>query len=147
MQEKLNTLYTTPGQSPGFLLWHISTSWRSAIEATLKKFNLTHPQFVVLASTGWLTSKGDHTTQVTIGKMTGLDPNTTSQVLKGMEKKGLIKRAPSSDRRAKSVSLTPVGLQILQEALPAVEQADGIFFQSLQEKELCVLLGLFEKLL
>jgi hypothetical protein len=71
-------------QSPGFLLWHISTSWRSSVETVLKAFGLTHPQFVVLATTGWLTSNGELATQAAIGKMAGLDPNTASQILKGL---------------------------------------------------------------
>lgn len=57
--------------------------------------NLTHPQFVVLATLGWLTRTGDRVTQAAVGKMAGLDPNTTSQILKGLEQKGLIEHDPS----------------------------------------------------
>src|SRR5579863_8953745 len=96
------SIHEGPKQSPGFLLWHISTSWRSSIEAVLKTFGLTHPQFVILATTGWLTRNGEPATQVAIGKMAGLDPNTTSQVITGLEKKDLIKRETSSDGRAKN---------------------------------------------
>jgi DNA-binding MarR family transcriptional regulator len=84
------SIHSGPKQSPGFLLWHVSTSWRSSIEAVLKTFGLTHPQFVVLATTGWLTKNGDFATQVMIGKIAGLDPNTNSQVIKGLEKKEFI---------------------------------------------------------
>lgn len=151
MSKKLNfkkiSIYEGPKQSPGFLLWHISTSWRSSIEAALKILGLTHPQFVVLATTGWLTRNGHLVTQVEIGKMAGLDPNTNSQILKGLEQKSFIKRAPSSDGRAKNVSLTQKGSQILKDALPAVEQTDANFFNSLKESEINVLIGLFQKLM
>ena len=30
------SIHEGPKQSPGFLLWHVSTSWRSSIEAILK---------------------------------------------------------------------------------------------------------------
>lgn len=150
MKKKANfkeiSTHEGPQQSPGFLLWHISTSWRSHIETILKTFSLTHPQFVILATTGWLTRNGDLITQVSIGKMAGLDPNTTSQIIKGLEKKGFIQRAPSSDGRAKNVSLTAKGSQILKNALPAVEQTDALFFNSLKESELSLLLELFQKL-
>jgi DNA-binding MarR family transcriptional regulator len=81
------SIHEAPKQSPGFLLWHISTSWRSSIEAVLKIFGLTHPQFVILATTGWLTRNGELTTQAAIGKMAGLDPNTTSQIITSLEKR------------------------------------------------------------
>lgn len=151
MSERFNfkkiSVHEGPKQSPGFLLWHISTSWRSSIEAVLKTFGLTHPQFVVLATTGWLTRNGDFVSQVAIGRMAGLDPNTNSQILKGLEQKSLIKRDPSSDGRAKNVSLTTKGAGILNQALPAVEKADTNFFNSLTKNENDSLTSLFQKLI
>lgn len=150
MSEGLNfekiSVHDTPKQSPGFLLWHISTSWRSSIESVLKSLGLTHPQFVVLATVGWLTKNGGLVTQVAIGKMAGLDPNTNSQIIKGLEQKQLILRAQSSDGRAKNVSLTPGGSEILKQALPAVEKADSNFFNLLSVKELSLLTQTFQKL-
>lgn len=150
MNEKLNfekiSLHERPKQSPGFLLWHISTSWRSSIETVLKTFGLTHPQFVVLAVTGWLTKNGDPATQAAIGKMAGLDPNTISQIMGGLEKKGLIKRGASSDGRAKNPKLTTRGSELIAQALPAVEQADNKFFTPLSAKELENLVGAFQKI-
>lgn len=139
--------YEGPKESPGFLLWHISTSWRSSIEAVLKTLDLTHPQFVVLATTGWLTKEGSLTTQSAIAKMAGLDPNTASQVIKGLEQKKLIKRDRSSDGRAKNVSLTSEGDAKLSLALPSVEKADAEFFSPLIKEETHDLLHLFQKLM
>lgn len=141
------SVYEGPKQSPGFLLWHISTSWRSSIELILKTFGLTHPQFVVLATTGWLTRNGELTTQVAIGKMAGLDPNTTSQIIKGLEQKELIRRDKSSDGRAKNVSLTSHGTTVLSRAMPAVEETDAKFFSILTEQEVSNLLQIFQKLI
>lgn len=140
------TMYDIPEQSPGFLLWHISTSWRSSIEAVLKPLCLTHPQFVVLATVGWLTRNGERVSQATIGKMAGLDPNTTSQIIRGLEVKKLIKRLPSTDVRAKNPLLTPKGSQALVKALPAVEVADAQFFKALAAQELELMINLFQKL-
>jgi len=139
------SIHEGPKQSPGFLLWHISTSWRSSIEAVLKTFGLTHPQFVILATTGWLTRDGEQTTQAAIGKMAGLDPNTTSQVIKGLEQKNLIKRDKSSDGRAKNASLTSQGTIILGHAMPAIEEADVEFFSILTKQEANNLLRIFQK--
>ena len=151
MHEKLNfkkiSVHEGPKQSPGFLLWHISISWRSSIELVLKALGLTHPQFVVLATTGWLTRNNELMTQIAIGKMAGLDPNTTSQVIKGLEQRSLIKREQSSDGRAKNVSLTEKGAEILSQALPAVEKADSEFFNVLATNDRASLLVLFQKLM
>jgi DNA-binding MarR family transcriptional regulator len=151
MSEKLEfkklSVHEGPKQSPGFLLWHVSTSWRSSIEAILKTLGLTHPQFVVLATTGWLTRNGALVTQVSIGKMAGLDPNTNSQVIKGLELKGLLKRVKSSDSRAKNVSLSPAGVDVLSQALPKVETADAAFFHLLTGKELDLMVQAFQKLM
>lgn len=146
MNEKLS-IHDIPKQSPGFLLWHVSTSWRNSIESVLKILELTHPQFVVLATLGWLTKDGSLVTQIAIGKMAGLDPNTNSQVIKGLEQKKLIKRVQSSDGRAKNVSLTTSGSNILNQAMPAVENADSHFFNLLSAKELNLLIQTFQKLL
>lgn len=151
MVKKLNfkkiSVHDTPERSPGFLLWHISTSWRSFIEAILKPIDLTHPQFVILATTGWLTRNGDETTQAAIGKLAGLDPNTTSQIIKGLEQKDLIKRGSSSDGRAKNPFLTAKGKAILAKALPAVETKDIEFFNTLNKKEMEFAIKIFQKLL
>jgi hypothetical protein len=85
------SVHNTPGRSPGFLLCHVSITWRGSIEGVLKFLGLTHPQFVILATLGWLTRKGDRVNQAFIGKMAGLDPNTVSQILRGFEQKELIK--------------------------------------------------------
>lgn len=150
MSEQINfkkiSVHEGPKQSPGFLLWHISTSWRTAIEAVLKTFGLTHPQFVVLATTGWLTRDGDLATQAAIGKMAGLDPNTASQILKGLEKNKLIERIQSTDARAKHPKLTSKGKTILTHALPAVEKQDAEFFSTFTKKELQQFIQLFQKL-
>lgn len=138
--------HDTPERSPGFLLWHISTSWRSSIEAILKPIGLTHPQFVVLAALGWLTRKGDRVTQAAIGKMAGLDPNTISQIIRGLEQKELIIREASSDARAKNPVLTHEGSKILTQALPAVEKGDAQFFNSLGNKEMDQMIRIFQKL-
>ena len=94
------SVHDTPGRSPGFLLWHVSAAWRGSIELMLKSIGLTHPQFVILSTLGWLTRKGDRVTQAAIGRMAGLDPNTISQIIRGLEQKELIIREKSSDGSA-----------------------------------------------
>ncbi len=128
------SIHPSAEESPGFLLWRVSTLWRKAIETVLKPLGLTHPQFVVLATTGWLTRTGEKVSQADIGRQAALDPNTTSQILRGLQAKGLIERAHNIDERSKYPILTLAGVESLTKAMPAVERADAAFFASVDLK-------------
>lgn len=141
------SVHDTPDRSPGFLLWHVSTAWRGSIELMLKSMGLTHPQFVILATLGWLTRKGDRVTQAVVGKMAGLDPNTVSQIIRGLEQKELIMREKSTDGRAKNPILTMRGSDMLKKAMPAVETKDAEFFQNLTLEEKECIIYIFHKLI
>lgn len=123
--------YPSAEESPGFLLWRVSTLWKKAIETVLKPLGLTHPQFVVLATIGWLTRTGKKANQAEIGRHAALDPNTTSQILRGLQAKGVIERSRRIDERSKTPTLTKAGIESLSKALPAVENADAAFFASI----------------
>lgn len=140
------SLYSTPEESPGYLLWCVSMQWRRIIENVLKPLGLTHPQFVVLATVGWLTQKKEAISQAEISKSAGLDPNTISQIIRGLEIKKLIKRKRVVDERSKNPVLTDLGSSTLMKALPAVEQADKKFFEVLSSKETKQLLKFFQEL-
>lgn len=136
-----------PMDSLGYLLWRVSLKWRGTIEAALKDYDLTHPQFVVLASLGWLTKEGDMVTQAVVGKMAGFDPNTASQILRGLESKKLIKRIQKQDERSKNPILTSAGVKRLSDAMSkAVERLDDHFFKPLNKTEAQQLIQLFRKL-
>lgn len=141
------SVHETPDRSAGFLLWHVSTAWRGSIELQLKSIGLTHPQFVILATLAWLTRNGDRVNQAAIGQMAGLDPNTVSQIIRGLEHKELITREKSPDGRAKNPILTVKGSDLLKKALPAVETKDAEFFYPLTAEEKECMLGIFQKLI
>lgn len=140
------SVHDTPDRSPGFLLWHVSTTWRGSIEQALKPIDLTHPQFVILATLGWLTRNGDRVTQAAVGKKAGLDPNTVSQIMRGLEQKELITREKSSDGRVKNPVLTLNGSDVLKKALPIVETKDAEFFHSLTGDEKECMISIFQRL-
>ncbi len=141
------SLYARAEDSPGYLLLKVSLEWRSMIEDALKQFDLTHPQFIILATTAWLTQGHEKISQIDISRTTGFDPNTTSQILRGLEKKKLIKRTRSLNERSKSPLLTTIGLDILAQALPAVEATDQFFFDRLNENEMAQFMYVFKRLM
>lgn len=121
-----------PKQSPGFLLWQVSTKWRREIETALATLNLTHPQFVLLASLGWLTRHHNNVTQVELARHCGTDVNMTSQVLRSLEQKGYIERhRREGDERSKLPRLTEKGAKLVEQAIPLVEKVDDDFFGKL----------------
>jgi len=123
-------------KSTGLLFMRVYNKWHSIIKKELKKMNLTHPQFVVLASLAYLSQDNNEVTQVMISKLSGIDVMTVSQILNLLEKNDFVKRKEHSrDTRAKAVILNKKGEKVLQKAVPLVEQIDEIFFKKLDTDE------------
>lgn len=118
-----------PEDSLGFLLWQATHRWQRAIVAALAPLGLTHLQFVLMAGTGWLAKDGGAPTQIELAGFTRVEPMQVSQVVRLLEKKRLVARAPHpADSRAKALRLTAQGEKLLTRALPIVEGADAAFF-------------------
>jgi DNA-binding MarR family transcriptional regulator len=118
-----------PGDSPGFLLWHVTLRWQRDMSAALAPLDLTHVQFVLLATTWWLNTSGERPSQLTVARRAGTDVKMTSQVLRTLEAKGLLVRAvDSADTRARRLSVTDAGADLAARAVETVEAADAAFF-------------------
>ena len=64
--------------------------------AALRPLGLTHVQFVLLASTWWLTDVAHETvTQRRVAEHAGTDATMTSQVLRALEARGLVTGCPT----------------------------------------------------
>jgi DNA-binding MarR family transcriptional regulator len=121
--------------SSGFLLWQVTSLWQREIRKALEPFDLTHSQFVLLASTYWLTLHNEEVTQIRLSTHTKIDPMTTSTVLRTLQTKGLLKRQEhSTDTRAKTVALTDAGEKVIKLAVKTVEKFDKSFFSPLGNK-------------
>jgi DNA-binding MarR family transcriptional regulator len=130
------TRFASPWQSPGFLLWHASLQWQRQMRRALEPMDLTHVQFVLLASTWWLRRGGDHPSQRELADQAGTDPMMTSQVCRALEAKGLIARnADPDDSRIARLRLTPAGEALAPTAVEAVETADREFFARVDDQE------------
>ncbi len=122
--------------SAGLLFMRTFNKWHGEVKRQLRALDLTHPQFVVLTSIGYLMRHERTVTQVMVARIAGMDVMSVSQIVNLLEKHTLIlRREHPQDSRAKSVSLTPEGQERLKQALPVVEQIDMRFFGSLKEDE------------
>jgi DNA-binding MarR family transcriptional regulator len=132
----------TPGESPGFLLWHTTLRWQRQVSAALGPLDLTHVQFVLLACTWWLNSQGQQPNQLTVATQAGTDVKMTSQVLRALEAKGLVRRETDpADTRAKLLQVTEAGAELAPRAIAAVEEVDARFFAPVAQADALALLG------
>ena len=121
--------------SSGFLLWQVTNLWQREIKKALEPYELTHSQFVLMASIHWLTLQKQDVTQILLSSHTKIDPMTTSTVLRTLQTKGLLQRQEHlTDTRAKTVGLTDNGKKIIKQAVKTVEAFDKTFFETLGEK-------------
>jgi DNA-binding MarR family transcriptional regulator len=118
-----------PNDSPGFLLWHATLRWQRGVARALAPLDLTHVQFVLLACTWWLNEQGELPSQIALAGQAGTDIKMTSQVLRSLERKGLIEReVDTADTRARRVRVTKRGARLAPRAIAVVEQVDSEFF-------------------
>ena len=125
----------TAEESSGFLLWQVATLWQRKVKQALEQYDLTHSQFVLMTSLYWLLIQNQVVTQIVLSNHSKIDPMTTSAVLRTLLKKGLIKRQEhSSDTRAKKLSITNKGKELINKAIVTVEQTDRDFFALIGER-------------
>ncbi|TGQ77428.1 MAG: winged helix-turn-helix transcriptional regulator [Mesorhizobium sp.] len=139
--QDLNTRFSGPSESPGLLLWRTTMRWQRVMTAALAPLDLTHVQFVLLASAMWLGRDGEPPNQVQLAAQAGTEVKMTSDVVARLEAKGLIAReADPRDSRAKVIRVTSAGAAAAQRAIVAVEAADAAFFEPVDEARLVGLL-------
>lgn len=89
--------HSTPGPSPGYLLWRTTLRWQRSITTALWRLDLTHVQFVLLATVWWLSDRADTPSglpnQCQVATHAGPDVMMTSQVVRAPEKRALLARA------------------------------------------------------
>jgi DNA-binding MarR family transcriptional regulator len=125
-----------PDDSPGFLLWHVTLRWQRDIAAALAPLDLTHVQFVLLATAWWMNSHGGKPNQLSLARQAGTDLKMTSQVLLKLEGKGFIEReVDAADTRAKRLLVTDRGARLAKRAVATVERVDAAFFGSVPDRD------------
>jgi DNA-binding MarR family transcriptional regulator len=129
--------HASPDDSPGFLLWKITSLWQKKLAEILGEFGITQTQYAILASLKWFAVHGEPTTQVHIAAHARIDKMTFSKAIRNLENDGLVLRVPSTkDSRAINVAFSEKGRVVIQNAVLAIEKADDEFFSCLSELQL-----------
>lgn len=82
-------------------------------------------QFVLLTSLWWLADHGGPPTQRQLADHAGTDTMMTSQVVRRLEARGLLTRAPdAADTRVRRLALTRAGRTMVAGAIADVEAID-----------------------
>jgi len=127
----LGSRFPAASKSPGLLLWRVTNRWQAAMRVALSRHELTHVQYVLLASLTWLSAHEPErlVTQADLAAFAATDPMMTSQVVRTLERAGLVERLPHpTDGRARVLRPTAEGIAAARGATADVEAADAAFF-------------------
>lgn len=117
--------------------WHMHRE----TQAALSEFGVTAEQFVLLR----VLEEEAGLTQQELARRADSDPNTVRAVLMILERKKLVVRKPHpTDRRAKRVTLTPLGAKKYQqmcESLKPLQQSLGTLLSSPESEALVAALS------
>ncbi len=139
--------FDRPEDSPGFLLWQTTMIWQRQIKKALEVYNISHAQFVIMATLMWFEAHHYDTTQILIVNWSKLDKMTVSKSLKKLVSMGYVTRKEhQTDSRAKAVFLTEKGKDMVRICVPIVEGIDRRFFGNSLDHEQKTLLQILSKL-
>ena len=145
---KLPFGFDVPEDSPGFLLWQTTMVWQRQIKRALEPYEISHAQFVIMATLMWFEIHHYDITQVVIVNSSKLDKMTVSKSLKKLVALGFVNRMEhETDTRAKTVSLTAQGKKMVGILVPIVEGIDGVFFGKASDKEIKSFTSILAKLI
>jgi DNA-binding MarR family transcriptional regulator len=130
----------------GYTLLHAAQTWRTEATAVLKPHGLTVPQFLVVMA---LFRQARHEwaplTQSEVAVRLGMDANTASQIVRGLERRGLLERTTHpSDARARALNLTTLGLETARAASADARRLNDTYFSVVDAARLAALVGTLE---
>ncbi len=124
----------SPATSRSAELERVANRWLLELRAALLPLNLTHAQCRLLITAAWLGSRQPGIRQPgirqsDIAAAANTDPVMTSEVLRTLEARALLARAPHpTDGRAKAITVTEAGARLADRALVIVGEVEAEFF-------------------
>lgn len=122
-------------ESTGFLLYNLTTLLQRRMKRELDTLDITHMQFVLLATLKRLSKNSKAVTQIEIATESKADKMMVSKVLRTLQTKGFVTREEhSTDTRAKTILLTQSGNVMLQKGFAIVKKVEKDFFSCLDNQ-------------
>ncbi len=116
----------------GYLIWKVSKYWQRGKLRLLGEFGLTGSQLELLGAIYHMSRENTEATQIILSQETGIDPMTTSTILRNLQKKGLISRRESvTDTRARIVEVTKSGSELFERAIAKVREGQSLLFENI----------------
>jgi MarR family transcriptional regulator, organic hydroperoxide resistance regulator len=120
----------SPAFSRGALVERVASHWLLALRAALAPMDLTPAQCRLLIASAWLGTRETGVRQSDIAAHANADAVMTSEVLRTLERRGLITRVPHpTDRRAKAIAVTEAGGALADRAARLVDTTEARFFE------------------
>ncbi|MFJ7309762.1 MarR family winged helix-turn-helix transcriptional regulator [Peribacillus frigoritolerans] len=120
----------------GFWLKRNYRSICNYLDHELEQYNITNSQLGVLL----ILWESDGTSQKEVQQTLGITPASMTNLIKGLENKGLIiRRVDPNDSRANLMYLTDKGKALEEKCLPIVEEAEVIVRKGFSPEETMIL--------
>ena len=122
-----------PANDSGYLLWQISNLWQRVINEILSNHNITHVQYLLLATIVWMKKNKMVITQNSLAMQAQSHKMMTSKVLRSLEKNGYITRITNQDdSRYKYIELTEMGHEKYLDVKKIFKKEDAKFFEKIE---------------
>ncbi|MEV1050017.1 MarR family transcriptional regulator [Streptomyces sp. NPDC049887] len=114
---------SSPGPTPGFLVWRLANKWRVAVDRAVAPLGLTHAQYSLVASLYGMQRCGERPSQRRLADHTGLEALYVSKLARALESTGVIERTRDPhDPRAVQLTLTQHGQAVTRQAIAVVQE-------------------------
>ncbi|MEU3553298.1 MarR family winged helix-turn-helix transcriptional regulator [Streptomyces fragilis] len=114
---------SSPGPTPGFLVWRLANRWRVAVDRALAPLGLTHAQYTLVASLHGMRRAGERPSQRRLADHLGMEALYVSKLARALESAGLVERVRDPrDPRAVQLSLTDEGQTVTRRAVAVVQE-------------------------
>jgi DNA-binding MarR family transcriptional regulator len=112
----------------GRVAWLSAMRWRRAVEGELSEIGLTFTQWLVLEATHELSEEsGEAVNQSEVARRLELDRMTVSQVMRTLERQGLVDRGPAMAPPALRIWATDAGRRAISKARARANSASSAF--------------------
>ncbi|MEJ0007440.1 MAG: MarR family transcriptional regulator [Steroidobacteraceae bacterium] len=126
-------------------LTFVARRWRNTMNEELQAVGQSHARWGTLY---WISVFGDRINQTELAARMGVEQPTLGRVLRELEADGLIqRRAPSDDRRARVITLTPASASLMQKINKIQNSVRASLLRDIDPRELAGCLAVFAKIL